>query len=117
MNIEEAVQKHAEWKLKFRTAISKQEKLDAATIAKDNCCQLGQWLYSEGKARLGSKPEFQKVIEKHKAFHVEAGKVASLINAGKYAEAEASMGYGTSYASVSNDVGVALMTLKKVMAQ
>jgi methyl-accepting chemotaxis protein len=96
VNIEEAVQKHAEWKLKFRTAISKQEKLDA---------------------RLGSKPEFQKVIEKHKAFHVEAGKVASLINAGKYAEAEASMGYGTSYASVSNDVGVALMTLKKVVAQ
>jgi methyl-accepting chemotaxis protein len=116
MNLEEAVQKHAEWKLKFRSAISKKEQVDAAMIAKDNCCQVGQWLYGEGKTRWGSKPEFQKALEKHKAFHVQAGKVACLINAGKYAEAEASLGHGTPYASASSEVAVALMALKKAAA-
>jgi methyl-accepting chemotaxis protein len=116
MNIEEAVQKHAEWKLKFRSAISKREQMDAATISKDNCCQVGQWLYGEGKTRWGSKPEFQKALEKHKAFHVEAGKVAGLINAGKYAEAEAALGNGTAYSSASVEVGVALIALKKAAA-
>jgi methyl-accepting chemotaxis protein len=113
MNLEEAVQKHAEWKLKFRSAISKKEQMDAATIGKDNCCTVGQWLYGEGKARWGSKPEFQKALDKHKAFHVQAGQVAGLINAGKYAEAETALSNGTAYASASSEVGVAFIALKK----
>ncbi|MCK6413915.1 MAG: CZB domain-containing protein [Azonexus sp.] len=113
MNLEEAVQKHAEWKLKFRIAISKKEQMDAATISNDNCCAVGQWLYGEGKTKWGSKPEFQKALDKHKAFHVQAGQVAGLINAGKYAQAEAALGNGTAYASASSEVGVALIALKK----
>ena len=116
MNLEEAVQKHAEWKLKFRSAISKKEQMDAATISKDNCCVVGQWMYGEGKTRWGSKPEFQKALEKHTAFHVQAGKVAGLINSAKYAEAEAALGSGTPYASASSEVGVALIALKRAAA-
>ena len=44
MNLDEAVQQHAGWKLKFRIAISKNEQMDAATISKDNCCMVGQCL-------------------------------------------------------------------------
>ncbi|MBS0448556.1 MAG: CZB domain-containing protein [Proteobacteria bacterium] len=116
MNLEEAVQRHAEWKLKFRAAIAKKEQMDAATIGKDNCCVVGVWLYGDGKARWGSRPEFQRAMDKHTAFHSEAGKVASLINAGKYAVAEAALGSGTSYASASGAVGVALIALKKAVA-
>jgi len=116
MNLDEAVQKHAEWKLKFRGAINKQEQMDAATIRRDDCCQVGEWLYGDGKKTCGSKPEFQRAVDKHKAFHIEAGKVAGLINSGKYAEAEAALGAGTSYASASNEVGVALIALKKAAA-
>lgn len=116
MNLEEAVQKHAEWKLKFRSAISKKEQMDAVTIGKDNCCPVGQWLYGEGKTRWGSKPEFQKALEKHKAFHVQAGQVAGLINAGKYAEAEGALYSGTAYAIASNEVGSALIALKRAAA-
>lgn len=116
MNLEEAVQKHAEWKLKFRSAISKKEQMDAVTIGKDNCCAVGQWLYGEGKIRWGSKPEFQKALDKHKEFHVQAGQVAGLINAGKYAEAEAALGHGTAYARASSEVGAALIALKKAAA-
>jgi methyl-accepting chemotaxis protein len=90
--------------------------MDVATIGKDNLCQVGQWLYGEGKTRYGSKPEFQKALEKHKAFHVQAGKIASLINAGKYAEAEAALGNGTAYASASLQLGAALISLRKAAA-
>lgn len=38
MNLDESIQKHAEWKLKFRAAISRKEQIDADTIGKDNCC-------------------------------------------------------------------------------
>jgi methyl-accepting chemotaxis protein len=116
MNLEDAVQRHAEWKMKFRNAITKKEQMDAATIGKDNCCQVGQWLHTEGKARFGSKPEFQRAFDKHKAFHVQAGKVAGLINAGKYTEAEAALGNGTPYASASSEVGVAFIAFKKAAA-
>ena len=113
MNLDEAVQQHAGWKLKFRIAISKNEQMDAATISKDNCCMVGQWLYGEGKTRFGRKAEFQRALDKHKAFHTEAGKVASLVNAGKYIEAESALGLGPTYATASSEVGVALIVLKK----
>jgi methyl-accepting chemotaxis protein len=116
MNLDEAVSKHAEWKVKLRSAISKQEQLDAATIGKDDCCPVGQWLYGDGRTKWGSKPEFQKCVEQHKAFHTEAGKVAQLINAKRYGEAERAIGGGTSYAAASNNVGMALLALKKAAA-
>jgi hypothetical protein len=116
VNLDEAVQKHAEWKVKFRTAISKKETLDAATIGKDNCCMVGTWLYGEGRTSWGSKPEFQKAMDKHRAFHVQAGKVAGLINSAQYAQAEAALGVGTPYAGASTEVGVALIALKRSAA-
>ena len=113
MNIEEAVHAHAEWKMKFRGAIAKKAQMDAASIGRDNCCTIGQWLHGEGKARLGAKPEYLRALNTHKAFHQQAGRVATMINAGDYAQAEASMNAGTPYANASNEVAVALIALKK----
>ncbi len=113
MNLEEAVQKHAEWKLKFRSAISKKEQMEASTIGKDNCCMVGTWLHGEGRSRWGNTPEFKRAFEAHKLFHSEAGKVALLINAGKYPQAEAALNNGTAYTNASSDLGVALIGLKK----
>lgn len=113
MDLEQAVQTHGEWKLKLRMAITKKEPLDAVSLGKDNCCTVGQWLHGEGKARFSAKPEFQNAVDKHKAFHVEAGKVAGLINVGKFAEAEAALGANTPYATASSQVGGALIGLKR----
>jgi methyl-accepting chemotaxis protein len=113
MDLDAAIGKHAEWKTKFRNAITKQEQLDAATIAKDNCCDLGKWLHGEGKSMHSGLPSFAGCIQKHAAFHTEAGKVAAAINAKKYAEAQAMNEGGTPYAQVSGAVGVAIMALKR----
>ena len=113
MDLDSAVGTHAEWKVKFRSAITKQEMMDAATISKDNCCDLGKWLHGEGKTKFGRLASHAECVQKHTAFHVEAGKVASTINAKKYTEADAMIGGGTAYAQVSSSVGVAIMRLKK----
>lgn len=117
MDLEQAVGKHAEWKMKLRSAITKQETLDAATIAKDNCCEVGKWLHGEGKLKCANLASYSDCVQKHAAFHAEAGKVAKTINAKDFKNAEVMLGNGTSYAAASSAVGVALMRLKKESAQ
>lgn len=113
MDLNSAIEKHAEWKMKFRSAISKKETMDAATIAKDNCCELGKWLYGEGKIKFSRMSSHAECVQKHAVFHSEAGKIASAINAKKYTEAEAMLNTGTAYAAASSAVGVAIMHLRK----
>jgi hypothetical protein len=113
MDLTSAVGKHAEWKTKFRSAITKKEQMDSVTKAKDNCCELGKWLHGEAKSQFGAMVAYKECVEKHAVFHTEAAKVASAINAKKYTEAEAMLDGGTSYAKISSAVGVAIMHLKK----
>lgn len=113
MDLSKAVEKHAEWKVKFRSAISKQETLDAETVSKDNCCELGKWLHGDSKLKLGQFTSYHDCVAKHAVFHLEAGKVARTINLGKYAEAEAMLNVGTPYTTASNAVGIAISRLKK----
>ncbi len=113
MDLNHAIDRHAEWKIKFRRAISGHETMDAATISKDNACELGKWLHGEAKAKFGKNDAFAECVSKHAAFHVEAGRVAQSINQKKFAEAEAMLNPGTSYANASSAVGLAIMRLKK----
>lgn len=116
MDLDQAVTKHAEWKMKFRAAINKEESLDVASISKDNCCELGQWLHGEAKAKYGKLASHNECVSKHAAFHAEAGKVAKTINLKKYREATTMLDIGTPYAAASNAVAVAIMHLKKETA-
>ncbi len=113
MDLDSAIGKHAEWKIKLRSAISKQEAMDVPTISKDNCCELGKWLHGEAKTKWGRLASHAACITKHAAFHVEAGKVAKAINEKKYTAAEAMLGSSTPYASASSAVAGAIMHLKK----
>ena len=115
MNLEDAISAHAQWKVKFRAAIDRNEKVDASTIGKDNCCELGKWIYSEGQCELGLKPEFTALKVKHKAFHVEADKVAEAINAKKYSEATSMINGSSQFGIASTQVGVAISVLKKAL--
>lgn len=116
MDLEQAIEKHAEWKLRFRSAIQRHETMDAAAIKVDNRCELGKWLHGPGKALFGSLPSYLSCVEKHARFHAEAGKVAEAINAKRFEAAEALLGGGTAYADASSAIGAALMRLKKEAA-
>lgn len=113
MDLDHAIQKHSEWKIKFRAAISKQEILDAATISKDNCCDLGKWLYGDAKTKFGNLESHADCVSKHATFHTEAGKVAAAINQKKYAEAEKMIDSDTAYTAASRSVAGAILKLKK----
>ncbi|MGC1463034.1 MAG: CZB domain-containing protein [Terracidiphilus sp.] len=112
MDLNAAIQKHAEWKFKFRSAIFTGEMMDAAAIAKDNNCEMGKWLHGEAKALYGHQAAHAKCLANHAAFHVEAGKVAAAINAKKKADAEKMLGAGSAFSEASKIVAVAIVELK-----
>ena len=112
MDLDNAIKKHTEWKMKFRTAIKMKETMDAATIAKNNVCELGAWLAGEAKAKHGSLSGYQECAASHTAFHTEAGKIATAINANKFDEAEKMLGAGSAFALKSMSTASAIMKLK-----
>lgn len=116
MDLGHAIQKHAEWKLKFRTAIARQDTMDVATIARDDCCELGTWLRGDGKRLFGEMQSYLSCVQRHAAFHAEAAKVAQAINGKRFTQAEAMLDGESAYADASSAVGVAIMKLKKEAA-
>jgi methyl-accepting chemotaxis protein len=113
IDLDKAIEKHAEWKVKFRTAISRREEMDDVTISRDDCCDLGKWLHGKAQEHFGDQPSYSDCMTKHAAFHVEAGKVATMINARKYSQAESMLEGGSAFANASSAVGSAIIRLKK----
>ena len=113
MDLGHAIESHINWRMKFRKAISNHESMDIATISKDNCCELGQWLHGEAKAKFGKLSSYSECVTKHAEFHVEAGKIASAINTKSFVKAETMLSPGSAYNTASNSVGTAIMRLKK----
>ncbi|TRW92777.1 methyl-accepting chemotaxis protein [Candidatus Methylobacter oryzae] len=113
VELDNALHKHAEWKVKFRTALEHHDKMDVATISKDNCCHFGQWLHGHAKSRLGHLDSFSDCMSHHAAFHIEAGKVAQAINEDRRHEVNAMLNPGSAFTEKSSAVGVAIMRLKK----
>jgi methyl-accepting chemotaxis protein len=112
MNFDEAREKHAQWRVKFRNAITKKETLDPAVIARDDRCDLGKWLHGEARAKFSTLPAYAECMKHHAHFHVEASKVAERINAAKYDEAQAMLGMGSGFSRASASIGTALDQLE-----
>ncbi len=89
LDFDAAIKAHQQWRIKLRNAILKDEKLDVATIRRDDCCAVGQWIYGAGGRQWGNLPLFSTLVDQHKTFHLECGKVAELVNAGQKEEANA----------------------------
>lgn len=115
MDLDQVIYDHAEWKNRFRTAIAQCDYMDVASVGSDACCNLGKWLYGEGKRSSGHLTAFTGLVQTHAAFHREAGKVASLINAGEVQTAETALEYGSSYSRAAQGVALAIMALQEEM--
>jgi hypothetical protein len=113
INLDNAIQTHADWRTKLRSAANKNEQVDADAIGRDDCCELGKWLHGAGRSKYGGKPSFATLIDGHRAFHTEAGKVARLINQGSGAAAEKLLDSGTPFARTSSEVGRLIVQFKK----
>lgn len=113
MELDQAIAAHAEWKMRFRTAMMRKEKLDVNSIERDDCCGFGKWLRTEGDERFSDHPRYIACKRLHAAFHHEAGRVAREINAGEYAHADSMLQPGSAYARVLADTGAAIVALKR----
>jgi methyl-accepting chemotaxis protein len=112
VDLNEAIQKHAQWKFKFRQALLTNQTMDAAAISKDNNCELGKWLHGEAQTLYGHCKAHAKCIKDHAAFHVEAGKLAVAVNAKRKDEAERMLAAGSAFSEVSKIVAVTLIELQ-----
>jgi hypothetical protein len=113
MNLNEAIDRHTEWKVRLRNAISRNETVDADSIRRDDCCVLGKWLHGDGKTQHGAKQSFSELVVAHADFHTQAGAVADAVNARQYDEAQRLMGVWGEYLGTSVDVIDAITRLQK----
>jgi methyl-accepting chemotaxis protein len=113
VDVDVFIDAHRQWKVKLRDAIENREKVDAATLARDDCCALGKWIHGDGQ-RLGAKPGFVDLIDRHKRFHTIAGGVAEKINQRQYREAEDALAPGTPFSAATSEVVLVLSSAKRL---
>lgn len=116
MNIDREIQRHVDWKVRFSNAIFRRESLDSYVmeiIRKENCCELGKWLHSEGKAQYGSLPSYKACLKKHAELHIEAEKIANAINTKQYINASKMIGIGSAFNTVISEACCEAIRLKK----
>ena len=113
MDLDEAIGKHIEWKAALRSAIANRESVDADTIRRDNCCELGKWLHGEGATCYDSKVNFTRVLDAHADFHRRAGEIADTINAKNYELAETMLDARSDFGAASIAVAAAILGLMK----
>lgn len=113
MNFLDAITSHAAWKAKLAAAITNEETLDIELIGKDNCCDLGIWLYSDEVKSQEISESYISCVVTHAAFHTEAAKVATLINARHFKEAKTLLEYNSEYAKSSIAVAASLRRMRK----
>jgi methyl-accepting chemotaxis protein len=79
---------HIAWKSGLRSFLDGKESMteDQAVSHKD--CDLGKWLYSDGKAEYGTMPEMQELEKVHVELHSIVKRVVQLKNSGDAPAAE-----------------------------
>ncbi len=117
IHLDNAIEAHAQWRIKLRAATVRGEWLDSDTIAQDNCCPLGHWMAGEGNSMFAGKLSFVSLISAHRKFHREAGKVAQVINQGDLDTAAHMLDSGTSFSLVSNELTRLIVQLKSELNQ
>lgn len=81
--------KHASWKLKLRDFLDGKPGLTAAQATSDRDCDLGKWIFGEGKTKYGTLPDMKALETEHAALHKLIKSIMDLKAAGKAKEAEA----------------------------
>lgn len=115
MDLTQAIAAHAEWKVKLRLYLGGQGELDPCIIAQDNQCVLGKWIYGEGQ-QYASLPEFEELRQHHAMFHRCASEIVEKIDSDQTDEAEKDLEPGGQFATLSSEISMGLMKLKRNVA-
>jgi hypothetical protein len=90
LDIDAAIMAHENWKLRLEAYLAGRstEDLRPEVICFDDRCDLGKWIHSKGRERLGAFPGFSALTEHHRMFHYVASNVVSMAHVGKKGDAE-----------------------------
>ena len=112
MDFNEAIQAHANWKMKLSAYVKKPDRsVNAAVLAQDNACALGKWIYGEG-TKFASLPEFQELKKGHALFHQAAAAIVKRADNGEAVSEEIALGAQSDYNKHSMQVVQLIMKLK-----
>jgi methyl-accepting chemotaxis protein len=84
---------HAEWMAELREFIYGNGDMESERVARDDQCELGEWLYGEGM-RYRHFEEYDNARQIHAALHRQAARVVDLVRIGKRTEAAAHVAPG-----------------------
>ncbi len=103
---------HAAWMTHLREYIYGSGRMDAATVARDDECEIGRWLYGDG-SRFRHLREYQHALRVHAAFHRRAAKVVNMVDHGRRLEAAADLAPGGDLRDLSKDLAQAFIRLNR----
>lgn len=113
IDLDQALHAHTDWKIRLRWALTERIPIDEAAVSATDRCELARCLAGEMSARFGRLGSYAECTHAHRRFHLEAGRIARLINAGEYAEAERLLDPGAAYSAASRDLVRAIVRLRQ----
>jgi len=112
MDFEQAILAHRHWKDKLNKYLKKPDgSLSAMEVAKDDKCELGKWIYGDGK-KHGSSLEFQLLRSEHARFHKAAADVVHKADSGASVSGETALGGHSEFSTASSAVIKAIVSLR-----
>jgi hypothetical protein len=108
--IQAAIAAHTAWKTRLRVAIGTGKfDVSASTVAQDNQCQFGKWLYGPELSGGERQTEHYLTVKQlHAQFHQLAAMVVRLATSGQEAAATQAIDVDSDYGKVSVDLMQAL---------
>ncbi|MGB9197092.1 MAG: bacteriohemerythrin [Terriglobales bacterium] len=117
MNFDQAAISHIEWKERLVRCLHEPDThLDAAQLAADDQCPLGQWLHQE-REQYSSYPEYATLAQHHTRFHQIVGGLVRGVRVGLSVRPETLLGADTDFGKTSAAVLTALMSLKRLVEE
>ena len=117
MNFNDAITAHSAWKRRLTAYLQKPDKsIDPVQLAKDDQCELGQWIHAE-LSKHASDPRYSELKKEHANFHRAAADVVRRANAGQAVSAETVLGAKSEYGNCSSRVVQAIMQMMQVPAK
>lgn len=103
-NISNAISAHGAWKERLVSAIaSGTSDFDPDVVKQPDKCEFGKWLYGDDiSADAKGSDYYNKSVDLHAQFHVEAGNVLSLALQGNKDEAEKLIGPDSEFTKLSS---------------
>ena len=113
MNFDDAIKAHSSWKMKLSQYLkSPDHSLKASDIQPDNLCELGRWIYGEGK-KFSTEADFTALRDAHAHFHKCAADVVRRADSGQNVSEEITLGAKSEFSQASNAVVQAIMNLRR----